>query len=405
MSATHEDAISALASRCVHCGFCLAACPTYQVTAMENDSPRGRIWLMANAARTGEVSDVVRTHLDRCIGCEACVPACPSGVRYDQMLEHGRQLANRGRPLRDALWRRGLVEAFSRVQSFGAAAERMGALARYLPAVSSRTRPGALVAQAGSVRLRRVPVHSRMVEGERARVSLLAGCIAQVAFGETNRDTVEVLAAERISVVVPREQSCCGALAWHAGFESTARRMARRVMAALDGPRVDAVVVNSAGCGSVMKRYPELFAPGSRDRSAAERFSAKVRDVSEMLDAFEPVAEYQPAQESIAYHDACHLAFAQGVSAAPRRVLGRIPELEILPAAGLNCCGSGGLYSLFEPELAAAVGERKVTALADGPRTVCSANPGCSLQLARMLPPGREVIHPVSLLARHLGRP
>jgi glycolate oxidase iron-sulfur subunit len=402
MSITREEAITRLASRCVHCGFCLSACPTYQVTAMENDSPRGRIWLMANAARTGEVSDVVRTHLDRCIGCEACVPACPSGVRYDQMLELGRQLANRGRSAADALWRRGAVEAFSRVQTLGPVAERAAGLARLIPPIARGTRVGALVTQARSVQLRRVAVHSRIVEGERARVSLLAGCIAQVAFGATNRDTVEVLAAEGISVLVPRQQSCCGALAWHAGYARSARRMALRVMEQLDGPRVEAIVVNSAGCGSVMKRYPELFEDGTPERSAAERFSAKVRDVSELLDEFPSVARYRPLGEPVAYHDACHLVFAQGVRAAPRRVLSRLPGLELQPAQGLNCCGSGGLYSLFEPELAAAVGARKVEALRDGPRVVLSGNPGCTLQLARMLPPGREVIHPVTLLARQL---
>jgi glycolate oxidase iron-sulfur subunit len=403
MSTTSEDTITKLASRCVHCGFCLAACPTYQVTAMENDSPRGRIWLMANAARTGEVSDVVRTHLDRCIGCEACVPACPSGVRYDQMLELGRQLANRGRPTADALWRRGAVEAFSRVQTLGPVAQRAAGLARLAPKVGTTSRAGALVAQARSVRLRRVAVHSRIVEGERARVTLLAGCIAQVAFGATNRDTVEVLGAEGISVLVPRQQSCCGALAWHAGYVGSARRMARRVMAQLDGPHVDAIVVNSAGCGSVMKRYAELFAEGTSERSAAERFCAKVKDVTELLDAFEPIGQYGPLHEPVAYHDACHLAFAQGVSAAPRRVLGRVPGLDLRSAQGLNCCGSGGLYSLFEPVLAAEVGARKVEALRDGPRVVLSGNPGCTLQLSRMLGPDREVIHPVTLLARQLG--
>lgn len=402
MSTTIEDAITSLASRCVHCGFCLAACPTYQVTAMENDSPRGRIWLMEHAARTGQVTEVLRTHLDRCIGCEACVPACPSGVRYDQMLEYGRQLANRGRPAADALWRRGAVEAFSRVARIGPVAERAAKAVQLIPKVSTESRIGALLGQARSVQLRRVAVHSRIAERERARVSLLAGCIAQVAFGGTNRDTVRVLAAEGISTLVPRQQSCCGALAWHAGYVASARHMALRVMAQLDGARVDAVVVNSAGCGSVMKRYPELFEQGTRERATAERFSAKVRDVSELLADFAPIAEYRPLREQVAYHDACHLVFAQGVTSAPRRVLGRIPQLELTSAQGLNCCGSGGLYSLFEPELAAKVGARKLDALRDGPRTVLSANPGCTLQLARMLPPDREVIHPVTLLARQL---
>ncbi|MHB8191280.1 MAG: (Fe-S)-binding protein [Ferrimicrobium sp.] len=402
--------ITSLASRCVHCGFCLAACPTYAVTRAENDSPRGRILLLAEAAaRNTFDSATLRYHFDRCIGCEACVPACPSGVRYDELLDLAWVVINRGRSESDRRFRASIFALFPYrrrvmvLSQIGAALPRklIGSLLSIFGRDTSVSRRlEALVTQAPlSVPPRSTNPVRLVAQPQRGQVGLLRGCIASVYLPETNDDAKWVLSAEGIGVVEPLAQGCCGALSWHGGRLNEARRMASQLIDAFDGLECDAIVVTSAGCGSAMKRYKELFVDDQRLGLAADAFSAKVRDVTEYLGTLEPRARRGEYAKRVFYHDACHLRFAQGVVEEPRRLLSEIPGVDLVTSDAIGCCGSGGLYSLEEVELAAAVGELKRISITDlHPDIVASANPGCTLQLRRLLGPDVEVTHPVSIV-------
>jgi glycolate oxidase iron-sulfur subunit len=410
--AADAKAIESLSAPCVHCGFCLAACPTYAVTGMENDSPRGRIWLLADAARRGELSPAVRTHIDRCIGCEACVPACPSGVRYDKLIDLARGVVNSNRSPVDEASRVGLTTAFAAAAKVAPLVGPSQALARRVTNVAGRShlvrnalgRLGPIetvVKQASTIQPQTSePIETSMVANERGRVVLLAGCIGAVLFAEVNADTVRVLNAERISVIVPREQGCCGALASHAGRHRSARRHASALIAALNVGGVDAIVTNSAGCGAMMKDYGELL---EGDPLAAS-FADRVVDVMEYLARLEPEGHYMTMDRSILYQEPCHLAFAQGIRQDPITVLARISGLEVEVVGGPNCCGAGGLYSIMQPDLARQVGEAKRDAILEtGRDLMVSANPGCAIQLGSLLGDEVEVIHPISLMAEALG--
>lgn len=399
--------IGQLTSACVHCGFCLAACPTYAVTGMENDSPRGRIWLLAEAARSEKVSDVLRVHIDRCIGCEACVPACPSGVRYDELIDLARRVVNVGRPKHELLTRSAMTAGFARAGRFSqllapaqgvARAINRSSLSRHSPSRLPRTR--ALVRQAATIAPQQTSqLFTSLVPNERARVVLLTGCIASVLFQEVNLATVKVLNAEGISVIVPKDQGCCGALASHSGQRASAQHSARAVIDALDLAGVDAVVTNSAGCGAMMKDYVELLGADRR----VENFSSKVADVLEYLGQMESIARYRSMPSQVHYHEPCHLKYAQSVGSLPSAVIRRIPDIDLQSVGGPNCCGAGGLYSLVQPELAAKVGEAKRDAIIGaGARLLLSGNPGCAMQLHTLLGDQVEVIHPITLLARAL---
>jgi len=400
-------AITQLSSSCVHCGFCLAACPTYAVTGMENDSPRGRIWLLAEAARSGRVSDVLRVHIDRCIGCEACVPACPSGVRYDELIDVARRVVNVGRPRRELVARSAVTTGFARAHRFSRFVAPTQGVARALNRSSALSRSPsrlprarALLRQAATIRPQASSqVFTSLVPNERARVVLLTGCIASVLFKDVNDATVKVLNAEGVSVIVPKDQGCCGALASHAGQRAGAQRSALAVIEALDVTGVDAVITNSAGCGAMMKDYVELL---GHDQEV-ERFSSQVADVLEYLDRMESIADYKSMPRQVLYHDPCHLKFAQAVGSAPFSVIRRIPDIELRSVGGPNCCGAGGLYSLAQPELARQVGEAKRDAIiAAGGDLLLSGNPGCAIQLQTLLGDSVEVVHPIVLLARAL---
>ena len=411
----HRPPRRELLDDCVHCGFCLPTCPTYQLWGEEMDSPRGRIYLM-NLADRGEIelSGSFAEHIDRCLGCMACVTACPSGVQYDRLLEAVRPQLERNVPrgaddrlFRDAIfalfpYRRrlraaalpgALLQALRRVPAIAALAERLpgrlGALTSLLPPVSVREAFATL------------PVFTPAAGTRRGRVALLTGCVQDVFFHRVNAATVRVLAAEGYDVIVPRDQQCCGALEMHAGREPAAVGRARRTIARFEALDVDHVVANVAGCGSSMKEYGHLLDddPAWAERAAA--FSARVRDVHEVLAAGEPQAPRHPIRARAAYHDACHLGHAQGVRAQPRAVLRTIPELEVvdLPEAAL-CCGSAGIYNLVHPEAAAELGVRKAAnARSVRPDVVVTANPGCLLQIGRHLHADEvALLHPVQLL-------
>jgi glycolate oxidase iron-sulfur subunit len=403
---------------CVHCGFCLPTCPTYVLWGEEMDSPRGRIVLMKEGHE--EISAPLMTHLDRCLGCMACVTACPSGVKYDKLIEDARPQLERNldRPPLERAHRRLIFELFTRpgrlraLAPGAALAQRLG-----LPRLARRPRVRRLAPRLAAMlsmtpeasmrsSLSRLPERFEARGEKRGTVALLQGCVQRVFFADVNEATARVLAAEGFEVHVPRAPRCCGALPMHAGEDVQARGLAKATIEALDG--YDTVIVNAAGCGSAMKDYGHVLRdePDWAERAAA--FSARVRDVSEFLAQAEPRAERRPIEIKVAYHDACHLAHAQGVRSQPRELLRGIPGLELVePADWELCCGSAGIYNLVQPEPAAQLGERKARNLLDtGAEAVVAGNPGCALQisahterLGRPLP----VLHPMELLARSIG--
>jgi glycolate oxidase iron-sulfur subunit len=403
---------------CVHCGFCLPTCPTYQLWGEEMDSPRGRIYLM-DLAEKGEIGlqGPFTEHIDRCLGCMACVTACPSGVQYDRLLESVRPQIERNVPReRSDAWFRNAIFALFPYRRRLRAAAVPGALyqrLRKIPAVAKLAgklpgRLGAMESLLPPVSVReafaRLPVHTPAVGERRARVALLAGCVQDVFFHRVNVATVRVLAAEGCDVLVPREQQCCGALELHAGREDSALARAKREIAVYEKLDVDHVVTNVAGCGSSMKEYGHLLADDPEWAERAKAFSARVRDVHEVLaDLLSdggPRAPRHPFRGRVAYHDACHLGHAQQVRTQPREVLRSIPDLELvdLPEAAL-CCGSAGIYNMIMPDAASELGARKAENVRSvEPDVVVTANPGCLLQIGKHLGRDLPLLHPVQLL-------
>ena len=394
-------------ANCVHCGFCLPACPTYLALGEEMDSPRGRIILMKGALE-GELSqEDVLPHVDRCLGCLACVTACPSGVEYGELLTPFREMTEKGRS-------RSAMEELSRTLTnqtlpypgrFRAAAilgRYTNFLKPFLPAALQTMLdllPERLPPRVALPRL--APARGE----RRARVALLSGCAQQVLAPGINSATVEVLTSNGVEVVIPPRQGCCGALSMHTGAADQARALARRNLDAFNPDEVDAVVTNAAGCGSGMHEYPLLFA-GEAEEQAAREFADKVQDVTVFLDALgieTPPA--LPAPMTVAYHDACHLAHAQGVTDAPRRLLGAIPNLTLVPIPeGEICCGSAGSYNIDQPEIAAELGQRKARAiLSTGAQAVVTGNIGCMTQIdnhLRRLGKHLPIYHTVEFLVR-----
>jgi len=418
-----ENTLREVAKDCVHCGFCLPACPTYQLWAEEMDSPRGRIYLVNQILDGAELSSAAAEHFDRCLGCMACMTACPSGVQYDQLIEAARVWTEEARPggfggmaspqeqgesggdrsprgnsVRDRIARAAIFSLFPyprRLRAMTAPlrlAQRTGLdrrlarsdlPSRVSPVLGAALRlapPGVSAAEARPLP-RRVPA----LGTRRAVVGMLTGCVQSVFFPRVNAATARVLAAEGCDVIIPRGQGCCGALSLHSGREAEASAFARRTIAMFEQAGVDAVVVNSAGCGSAMKEYERLLrgADGGWAERAAE-MSGKVRDLAEFLAELGPAAPRHPLPVTAAYHDACHLAHAQRITRQPRDLLRAIPGLTLVevPDAG-TCCGSAGVYNLLQPTAAGELGARKAESVqSTGAPLLISANPGCSLQIA-----------------------
>jgi glycolate oxidase iron-sulfur subunit len=384
-----------LVDDCVHCGFCLTTCPTYVLWGEEMDSPRGRIHLMKQGLDGEPMSDAMVQHVDACLGCMACVPACPSGVRYDRLIEDTRAQVERRhhrpagqRVLRAAVFAlfpyprrlrlvRGPLRAY---QASGL--QRLVARTGLLP----RLAPTLATLEALAPRLTRVPRPPRRVPARgtrRAVVGVLTGCVQSAFFPDVNAATIRVLAAEGCEVVVP-PQGCCGALSVHNGREAEAQVFARRLIDRFSAAGVERVVVNAAGCGSSMKEYADLLRDDPRYADRAAAFAAKVRDLSEILVELGPVAPRHPLPVTVAYHDACHLAHAQGIRAQPRALLAGIPGLTVHEIADPEiCCGSAGIWNVLNPGPAAELGDRKAAdVLATGAELLVTANPGCLMQVA-----------------------
>ena len=397
---THNPPSQELIADCVHCGFCLPTCPTYQLWGEEMDSPRGRIHLMQAGLEGSPLTDQMVEHFDACLGCMACVTACPSGVQYDRLLEQTRAQIERHhersrteKALRATIFSlfphparlRKLRGPLRLSQRFGLdrALRRTGLLDRFLPGLAAMER---LTPSLGAPE--ELPAQLPPVGEQRAVVSMLTGCVQDVFFSDVNAATARVLAAEGCRVVIPPGQGCCGALSSHSGREPEAQRFARSTMRSFD-TAVDAIVTNAAGCGSAMKDYGALFA-AENDQATTESataFAARVRDLSEFLVELGAVAERHPLPLRIAYHDACHLGHAQGVRAQPRQLLRQIPGVELVEIADAAiCCGSAGVYNILHPQAAAELGAAKArNIVATGADLIVTANPGCLMQIATAL--------------------
>jgi glycolate oxidase iron-sulfur subunit len=386
----HHPPAPELLGDCVHCGFCLPTCPTYVLWGEEMDSPRGRIYLMGEGHDGEPLSDAMVTHFDRCLGCMACLTACPSGVQYDRLIEATRAQVERRhqrtpqeKVLRSLVFGtfpyprrlralRPFLRGYQRSGVRVPLPRKLAAMQRLLPPL----RPAA-----------RIPEVTPATGVRRARVGMLLGCVQREFFGDVNAATARVLAAEGCEVVAPARQGCCGALSLHMGREDEAIEFAKRLITTFEPLGVDAIVVNAAGCGSAMKDYGWLLRDESGWAERAERFSAKVRDISEWLAELGPVAVRHPLPMTVAYHDACHLAHAQRIRTAPRELLAAVPGLELREIEeSAICCGSAGVYNILQPQAAAELGERKATHVAaTGADVLVTANPGCLMQIRAAL--------------------
>jgi glycolate oxidase iron-sulfur subunit len=404
---------------CVHCGFCLPHCPTYVSWGEEMDSPRGRIDLMRGLrAGTTQLTPTVIGHFDKCLGCMACMTACPSGVRYDVLIEETRAFIEHRNP-------RGFWDRLHRGMIFSLFPypRRLRAMVAFL-LVYVWTGLRFLVRASGILRLfpRRLqqlealqpPVTPHQLfatlpervaaQGERRmRVALVAGCVQRVFNPGVNEATLRVLSAEGCEVLVPRGQGCCGALSMHAGREEESLAFARRLIADFEAQQTEAILINAAGCGSHLKDYGRLLAKDPAFAERARAFSAKVRDINEFLAALPARAPRRPLQLRIAMHDACHLNHAQRIRAQPRALLAGIPGVTVLEVPeGDQCCGSAGIYNLVQPQSADQIGARKVdNVLATGADLLASANPGCTLQIQKILRERGKFVpaaHPVEIL-------
>ena len=392
-------------SACVHCGFCLAACPTYRELGQEMDSPRGRIVLMKEVLEGTLELAAAQPHLDRCLGCLACEPACPSGVPYRDLISPfravtaGKMYRSPGEKVRRFL--AGTTIPFParfRLAAMLGKVARASRFRRWVPRswhamldLVPETLPAG----------QSWPEVNPAIGKRRARVALLLGCAQRVLDPDINTSTIEVLTRNGVEVLVPRAQGCCGGLAWHTGDLPAARRFARRNLLAFPAD-VDAIVTNAAGCGSAMQEY-HLILRGTGDEELAEAFRHRVQDVSLFLAGLglrEPLRE-MPL--TLAYHDACHLANAQEVRRQPRDLLRSIPGLNLVEITDAQyCCGSAGTYNLEQPGIAAALGAQKARAiLATGADVVASGNIGCLTQLRlhlRQLGSPMEVRHTMQVL-------
>ena len=409
-------------NQCVHCGLCLASCPTFAELGTEMDSPRGRIFIIKSLAEGRmAMSDSAVNHLSLCLDCRACETVCPAGVPYGQLIEAAKAEIERVRPgtasRRLFRWLNfGLLLGHPAMLHAAAAAMRAyeaSGLQRLVRATGlARVLPGTLSAwekllpsMPAAAARRPLPPLTPAEGTRRGRVALLEGCVQSVVFGAHNRATARVLALNGWEVVVPRGQACCGALNAHGGDHARAVEMAKRTIDAFAPLRAEAVVVNTSGCGAHMKAFGRLLADEPAYAERAAGFARSVQDVSEFL-AREPLrGPLRAVPMTVTYHDPCHVVHGQKVRAQPRQLLAQIPGLKVVDLAESDwCCGSAGIYNLTQPEMATRLLNRKVNhVLATGAQAVVTANPGCILQIQQGLKErGRDVrvLHIVEVLGR-----
>jgi glycolate oxidase iron-sulfur subunit len=415
---------------CVHCGLCTSACPTYLETGNENDSPRGRIYLM-RAVTDGrlELDATVKRHLDLCLDCRSCETACPSGVQYGRLIEPFRVGMRRAEA--SAAGTKPAARWFERFFLYGLFPHPGRMKAALAPArLFQRTGLDRLVDATGLPKLLPGPLR-RMYEQlprlqpsapplpellpasgpRRARVGLFAGCVARAMFPQTNWATARVLQANGCDVVTPRTQTCCGAIHYHNGATAPALDLATTNASAFNLDELDAVIINVAGCGSMLKDYGHIAHEAAdngnhtveKNVPTLERFASKVRDVSEFLAALGPIRPKGEIKLRAVYHDACHLVHAQRVREQPRELLGLVPGLTLIPLPESEvCCGAAGSYNLMEPEMSDRLSERKLqNILSCNVDAVITGNAGCSLQIqAAIRRAGKKiwVAHPVDVL-------
>ncbi len=381
--------------KCTHCGLCLNQCPTYRVLGWEMDSPRGRIRQMRGVSEgLREVTVEFAEHMDVCLACRACTTACPAGIQYGPMVESARWQALQtlpqkptARALRWAIIQQ-LFTHPARLHTAGGLMrlyQRTGLqwLARTLHLVPSTLRdseallprlPGEFF-QPGRV----IPAHG----DPRGRVAMLAGCVMGTVYAETDRATVRVLTRNGYEVVIPQDQTCCGAIAIHAGEREIAKQMARRNIDAFEGDRVEAIIVNAAGCGVAMKEYGDLLKDDPAYAARARAFSARVKDVTEFLAAKGIKKPTHTIRARVTYQDPCHLAHGQNIRSQPRALLSQIPGLTLVEMRDSDrCCGSAGIYNITHPDISMQILDDKMEAVrATNPEIIVTANAGCMLQL------------------------
>jgi len=419
---SHHPPDPKLIDACVHCGFCLATCPSYRIIGKETDSPRGRIYLM-DGINEGDIplSPAIAQHFDTCLGCLACVTTCPSGVQYDKLIAATRPQVERHypRPWGDRLFRglifslfphperlrmvllplflyqkmgvRALVQATGLLQRLS---PRLAAMESLLPEVTVKSFQDTLPLV--------IPAQGQ----KRYRVGVILGCVQRLFFSEVNEATVRVLTANGCEVVVPQTQGCCAALPQHQGQEAQAQALARQMIDSFADTEVDAVIINAAGCGHTLKEYGHILQDDPDYRERAQAFAHQVKDIQEFLGAIgltAPLAALQDEPLTVVYQDACHLLHGQKISLQPRQLLRQIPGLHLRePLDAALCCGSAGVYNMLQPEIAAELGQQKVNHLLNtGATVIASSNPGCTLQIQKHLGErGKQVpvIHPIKLL-------
>lgn len=408
--------------QCMHCGLCLPTCPTYDATKLERNSPRGRISLM-RAIADGRL-EPTRTFAEEmyfCLGCLACMTACPAGVNYAELFEHARAEAERSKVLNGP--RRNVIRNFTLRWLFMdlRRLKMIGRLIRFYQASGMER----LIRSSGVMKLfpKRLQelesmtprVQSRFsadlispvtapVGTRKYRVAMLTGCAQDLIFSDVNRDTVEVLARNGCEVFTPKEQSCCGSLHAHNGEWEIAKVLAKRNIDQFPPSEFDAIITNAAGCGSHLKHYATLLADDPAYQARAEEWDRKVKDIHEWLAAIGVQSPKSSRQQTVTYHEACHLCHGQKITAQPRKVLQSIPGLKLVELPESTwCCGSAGIYNLIQPEMANQLLDRKLQRIkTTGAGTVATGNPGCMLQVvngARKQGLPLRVVHPITLLA------
>jgi glycolate oxidase iron-sulfur subunit len=404
--------------RCVHCGLCLNACPTYRELGLEMDSPRGRVYQMVQVAEGAPITPSYIQHIDLCLACRGCESACPSGVRYGKMVEDARAQieAHIRRSWSQRLLRRFVfghllesrasltvvgtflylyeasgMKALVRALGFLKLLGRLGDLEQLAPSAE----PPFFFSQAGRTFQPQGP--------RRYRVAFLSGCIANIAFARLNEATVRVLQKNGCEVVVPKDQGCCGALHLHSGLPEETRKLARQNIDAVLNGGFDAVITNAAGCGSTLKEYGELLEDDAAYAAKARHFAGRMRDVTEFLAGIELNTRMGPVNATVTYQDSCHLAHGQRIRTAPRKLLAAVPGLTFREMPGADiCCGSAGIYNVVQSEMSAQIlGHKMESVNATGAGIIATANPGCMLQLqagVRAHGSGQRVMHVVEVL-------